>query len=91
MPAVSTITKKNPAPMRLAAGAEKPSSWIGPYAFSNQQEACKPSFSEITNRSTGSCPADWREFWRLEPARAGSDWRSLVRLHFQIGDQLRAS
>jgi len=30
---------------------------------------------------------DWREFWRVH----GTSWRSLIELHFEICDRLRAS
>jgi hypothetical protein len=32
----------------------------------------------ITGRSTGSCPSDWRRFWATESERAGSNWRHLL-------------
>jgi hypothetical protein len=32
----------------------------------------------ITGRSTGSCPGDWRRFWATESERAGSNWRHLL-------------
>jgi len=50
--------------------------------------AASKSSAEITTiPSTGCCPADWREFWRVH----GTSWRSLIELHFEICDRLRAS
>jgi hypothetical protein len=48
---------------------------------------CGKSSEPLTFSSTGCCPADWREFWRLH----GTSWRSLIDLHFEICDRLRAS
>jgi hypothetical protein len=52
---------------------------------------CKPSSFEITIRSTGCCPADWRQWWRIESERIGTNWRSLIELDLEICDDLRAS
>jgi len=30
------------------------------------------------HNSTGTDPAGWREFWRLESARVGTNWISLL-------------
>jgi hypothetical protein len=43
--------------------------------------------SSLTSYSTGLDPAGWREFWRVH----GTSWRSLIDLHFEICDRLRAS
>lgn len=29
-------------------------------------------------RSTGTCPAEWREWWREQSLLDGTDWRSLL-------------
>jgi hypothetical protein len=33
---------------------------------------------EITIRSTGCCPSDWRDWWRDESIRQGTDWKTLA-------------
>jgi hypothetical protein len=43
-----------------------------------------------TVTSTGTDPAGWRRWWRIESARSGSDWRSLINLHFEICNRLQA-
>jgi hypothetical protein len=40
--------------------------------------------STITT-STGCCPSDWREYWRIHSV----SWRSVIQLHFEIVDSLR--
>jgi hypothetical protein len=35
--------------------------------------------------------ANAREFWRAESARIGSNWKSLIQLHFEICNRLQAS
>jgi len=40
-----------------------------------------------TFTSTGTNPDGWREYWRVH----GANWRSLIELHFEICDRLRAS
>jgi hypothetical protein len=40
----------------------------------------------IIARSTDN----WREWWREESGRVGSDWQSIIALHFQICARLRA-
>jgi hypothetical protein len=47
--------------------------------------------SELYLSSTGSCSADWRRWWAAEAERIGTNRRSLIELHFQICDRLRAS
>jgi hypothetical protein len=37
--------------------------------------------------ATLSSALDWREYWR----RQGVDWRSVIKLHVEICDRLRAS
>jgi hypothetical protein len=44
-----------------------------------------------TVTSTGTDPAGWRRWWRAESKRIGSDWHSLIGLHFQICNRLQAS
>jgi hypothetical protein len=46
-----------------------------------------PISTFATLLSTGSCPADWRAYWRVH----GTSWRSLIELHFEICDRLRAT
>ena len=41
--------------------------------------------------STGCCPAGWREFWRAESARLGSDWISIAETISPILHRLAAS
>ena len=40
-----------------------------------------------TITSTGTDPTGWREYWRVH----GINWGSLIELHFEISDRLRAS
>jgi hypothetical protein len=47
--------------------------------------------SSSTITSSGTNPDGWRRWWRIESARRGSDWHSLIELHFEIADRLRAS
>lgn len=28
--------------------------------------------------STGSCPVEWREWWRDESVRLGTDWKTIL-------------
>jgi hypothetical protein len=55
-------------------------------------------YSPDINRSQGLCDAkfpqtiitsttDWRAYWQ----RQGVDWRSVIKLHVEICDRLRAS
>jgi hypothetical protein len=44
-----------------------------------------------TFTSTGDVLAGLRRWWAIESARVGSDWRSVLSLHFEISDRLRAS
>jgi hypothetical protein len=42
--------------------------------------------------STGTAfDGGWRRWWTVESARVGSDWRSLISLHFEICNRLQAS
>jgi hypothetical protein len=43
--------------------------------------------SALTSSSTGSCPDEWREYWRVH----GTKWRSVIELHLEICDRLWAS
>jgi hypothetical protein len=43
--------------------------------------------SHVTLSSTGLNPEGWRGFWRVN----GTSWRSLIDLHFEICDRVRAS
>jgi hypothetical protein len=38
----------------------------------------------------GTDSAGWHRRWRIESARSGSDWRSLINLHFEICNRLQA-
>jgi hypothetical protein len=38
----------------------------------------------MTISSTGSCPADWREWWRAESARCGTDLQTLLKQHGRV-------
>jgi hypothetical protein len=31
-----------------------------------------------TVTSTGCCPADWRDYWRTESVRCGTNWQTLL-------------
>jgi hypothetical protein len=37
----------------------------------------KPADS-VTTRSTGTCPAEWRLWWRAENIRVGTDWKTII-------------
>jgi hypothetical protein len=43
-----------------------------------------------TASSTGTNPDGWRQWWNIEAKRVGSDWRSLISLHFDICTRLQA-
>jgi hypothetical protein len=47
--------------------------------------------SHLTPSSTGNDPDGWRQWWAVESARAGSNWRSIFELHCEIIDRLRSS
>jgi hypothetical protein len=32
----------------------------------------------LTPNSTGSNPTEWREWWRIESRRCGSDWHGVL-------------
>jgi hypothetical protein len=51
--------------------------------------ASKPSVEIIT--STGTCPAEWRQWWLAKAKAAGSDWPSVLALHLSVSDSLRRS
>jgi hypothetical protein len=53
--------------------------------YSTSAAGCKSS--ELIVSSTGTDPAGWREFWRLQ----GASWRALIELHFEICDRLQAA
>jgi hypothetical protein len=40
---------------------------------------------------TASSTTNWREWWREESVRVGSDWQSIIALHLQICARLRAA
>jgi hypothetical protein len=44
-----------------------------------------------TFSSTGTNPDGWRRWWATEADRIGTNWRSLIELHFEICTRLRAS
>jgi hypothetical protein len=45
----------------------------------------------ITVTSTGDASAGLRRWWATEAERYGTDWRSVINLHLEISDRLRAS
>jgi hypothetical protein len=47
--------------------------------------------SDATLPSTGTDAAGWRRFWADESIRVGTNWRSLLSLHLEICDHLRAA
>jgi hypothetical protein len=57
--------------------------------LANSSAPRKNNFSTVT--STGDVAASLRRWWSDEASRAGSDWRSVLSLHFEISDRLRAS
>jgi hypothetical protein len=42
-----------------------------------------------TAPSTGTDPDGWRQWWAVESARIGSDWRSLLDQHQEVLKRLR--
>jgi hypothetical protein len=56
--------------------------------FYNTSTAASKSSVEILTTSTGLNPAGWREFWRAESARVGTDWHSLLHQHHRVFQQL---
>jgi hypothetical protein len=59
--------------------------------YNNASTAASSSFEIPTANSTGTCPAEWRAWWLAEAERSGSDWRSLITIHLEVCDRLRAS
>jgi hypothetical protein len=47
--------------------------------------------SDATLSSTGTNPDGWRRWWAIEAERVGTNWRSLLSLHLEICDHLRAA
>jgi hypothetical protein len=43
------------------------------------------------HNSTGTDHAGWRAWWQAQASRQGSDWPSLIGLHFTITDSLRST
>jgi hypothetical protein len=43
-----------------------------------------------TTPSTGTDPAGWRQWWAVQSRLDGTDWRSLIGLHFEICNRLQA-
>ena len=48
----------------------------------------KPS-AEVIPLSTGTCPAEWREYWRERSIREHTDWQSVgllaARIYWRLG------
>jgi hypothetical protein len=44
-----------------------------------------------TVTSTGTDPAGWRRWWVAESERIGTNWQSLITLHFAICNRLQES
>jgi hypothetical protein len=41
-----------------------------------------------TASSTGTCPADWRRWWRQQSIAAHADWASLLLQHGRVFQKL---
>jgi hypothetical protein len=55
--------------------------------YNTSTATSKSSSVDILINSTGTCPADWRQWWLAN----GSDWPSVLGLHLNIVDSLRRS
>jgi hypothetical protein len=47
--------------------------------------------SNVTVPSIGTNRAGWRSWWQAQASCRGSDWPSLIGLHFTITDSLRST
>jgi len=58
-------------------------------AYLSNPVACCKSPEIITAGSTSTDAAGWREFWRTESHRCGTDWTSLLEAADQVLRKLR--
>jgi hypothetical protein len=47
--------------------------------------------SPASTLNSNRCPVDWQAWWGKESERIGTNRGSLIELHFEICDRLRAS
>jgi hypothetical protein len=77
----AVFNRENPGSAVTRLGQKNFRSWLAQMSYSTETPPCKAF--ETTLPST----LDWRDFWRVH----GTSWRSLIDLHFQICDRLRAT
>lgn len=82
MRAFAHIEKRNPGAFADAAGAMS----LAMPSYSISSTFHKP---DITARSTGACPSEWRLYWIAESHRTGTDWVSLLAAAQSALTQLR--
>jgi hypothetical protein len=77
--------RKNPGPPSRGSGLGHLAVGLNENVLQHLAAGCKSS--ELIVSSTGTDHAGWREFWRLH----GTSWSSLLELHCEIVDRLRAN
>jgi hypothetical protein len=58
--------------------------------FYNTPTAASKSSFEILITSTGTCPSDWRAWWREQSLHDGTDWVALAWQHLGALSAVRA-
>jgi hypothetical protein len=55
--------------------------------YSPSGDSTRHNANSLTDRST----TNWRQWWADESERVGTNWQSLIELHFAICNRLQAS
>jgi hypothetical protein len=56
--------------------------------YNTSTAASKSSSVDILINSTGTCPAEWRQWWREQAQTDGTTWSALLRQHEHVFRQL---